>query len=291
VFRQAPGHQLVEPLTGFVLFDNELHETVFYEGMALPLESKSALVTGASKGVGKGIALELARCGCAVAVNYHSDAAGADATVAEIRAMGREAFAVQANVGVADEVDRMFAEVAGRFERLDILVNNAGTQVWKPLLELSEDEWDRVIDTNLKGCFLCTQRAARRMKEQGGGRIVNIGSGCNKAPFPNLVSYTASKGGIEMFTKVAAMELGRHHITVNCVAPGAIEIERTKLEATDYASTWGSRTPLGRVGIPLDVARAVVFFAGEAGAFVTAQTLWVDGGLFSHPNWPYPVGP
>jgi NAD(P)-dependent dehydrogenase (short-subunit alcohol dehydrogenase family) len=259
--------------------------------MSLPLESKTALVTGASKGVGKGIALELARSGCAVAVNYHSDRDGADATVAEIQAMGRDAFPVQANVGLAADVDRMFAEVAERFPRLDILVNNAGTQVWKPLLDLTEDEWDRVIDTNLKGCFLCTQRAARQMKDHGGGRIVNIGSGCNKAPFPNLVSYTASKGGIDMFTKVAAMELGRHGITVNCVAPGAIEIERTKLEAADYAETWGTRTPLGRVGIPLDVARAVVFFASPLGDFVTAQTLWVDGGLFTHPNWPYPVAP
>ena len=255
------------------------------------LESKTALVTGASKGVGKGIALELARDGCAVAVNYHSDRAGADATVAEIQAMGRDAFPVQANVAIAAEVDRMFEEVAVRFRRLDILVNNAGTQVWKPLLELEEEEWDRVIDTNLKGTFLCTQRAARRMKANGGGRIVNIGSGCNKAPFPNLVSYTASKGGMEMFTKVAAMELGRHNITVNCVAPGAIEIERTKLEAADYASTWAGRTPLGRVGNPLDVARAVVFFASGLGDFVTGQTVWVDGGLFTHPNWPYPVAP
>jgi NAD(P)-dependent dehydrogenase (short-subunit alcohol dehydrogenase family) len=259
--------------------------------MSLPLESKSALVTGASKGVGKGIALELARGGWDIAINYHSDRAGAEATAAEIAAMGRVAFPVQANVGNAADVDRMFEEVAGRLPRLDLLVNNSGTQVWKPLLDLTEEEWDRVIDTNLKGCFLCTQRAARRMKEQGGGRIVNIGSGCNKAPFPNLVSYTASKGGIEMFTKVAAMELGRHGITVNCVAPGAIEIERTKLEADDYASTWAGLTPLGRVGAPLDVARAVVFFAGENGAFVTGQTLWVDGGLFTHPNWPYPVGP
>lgn len=259
--------------------------------MALLLESKTALVTGASKGVGKGIALELARCGCAVAVNYNSDREGADATVAEIQGMGRDAFAVQGNVGVAADVDRMFAEAGERLPRLDILVNNAGQQVWKPLLELSEDEWDRVIDTNLKGTFLCTQRAARRMKEHGGGRIINIGSGCNKAPFPNLVSYTASKGGMEMFTKVAAMELGRHNITVNCVAPGAIEIERTKLEASDYAATWAVRTPLGRVGIPLDVARAVVFFASELGNFVTAQTVWVDGGLFTHPNWPYPVAP
>jgi NAD(P)-dependent dehydrogenase (short-subunit alcohol dehydrogenase family) len=258
--------------------------------MSLPLESKTALVTGASKGVGKGIALEMARCGCDVAVNYHADRAGADATVAEIAAMGRTAFAVGADVGRAADADRMFEEVAARFPRLDVLVNNSGTQVWKGLLDLTEEDWDRVIDTNLKGCFLCTQRAARRMKEQGGGRIVNIGSGCNKVPFPNLASYTASKGGIEMFTKVAAMELGPHGITVNCVAPGAIEIERTKLETGDYAKTWGERTPLGRVGYPLDVARAVVFFASVAGDFVTGQTLWVDGGLFTHPNWPYAAG-
>src|SRR6516165_1609445 len=139
--------------------------------MGLPLEGKIALVTGASKGVGKGIALELARRGCDVAVNYHSDRAGAAATAAEIAAMGCASFAVQADVGSAAEVDRMFSEVLERFARLDILINNAGTQVWKPLLELEEHEWDRVIDTNLKGCFLCTQRAARHMRQAGGGRI------------------------------------------------------------------------------------------------------------------------
>jgi len=254
------------------------------------LQLKTALVTGASKGVGKGIALELARLGCDVAVNYHSDRAGAEATVSEISAMGRMAFPVQADVGNSNEVAAMFEQVLARFPRLHLLVNNSGTQVWKPLLELEESEWDRVIDTNLKGCFLCTQQAGRHMKQQGGGRIVNIGSGCNKVPFPNLVSYTASKGGIEMFTKVAAMELGKHNITVNCVAPGAIEIERTKLETGDYAGTWASLTPLARVGQPLDVARAVAFFAAELGDFVTGQTLWVDGGAFTHPNWPYPVG-
>jgi NAD(P)-dependent dehydrogenase (short-subunit alcohol dehydrogenase family) len=255
--------------------------------MPLPLESKTALVTGASKGVGKGIALELARSGCDVAVNYNTDAAGADATVAEIRTMGRRAFSVQANVGLSADADRMFAAVLKEFPRLDVLVNNAGVQTWKPLLELEEREWDRVIDTNLKGCFLCTQRAARNMKDHGGGRIVNIGSGCNKIPFPRLVDYTASKGGIEMFTKVAAVELGRYGITVNCVAPGAVEIERTKQEAGDYAGTWARLTPLGRVGEPVDVARAVVFFASESGSFVTGQTIWVDGGLFTHPIWPY----
>lgn len=250
-------------------------------------ESKSVLVTGSSKGVGKGIALELARQGWDVAVNYQADAQGAEATVAEIQAMGRQAMAVQANVGVAAEVDRMFGAVLERFPNLRALVNNAGVQTWKPLLELEEAEWDRVIDTNLKGCFLCTQRAGRHMKDHGGGRIVNIGSGCNKVPFPNLVNYTASKGGIEMFTKSAAVELGKFGITVNCVAPGAIEIERTRHEAGDYAATWSAVTPLGRVGKPLDVARAVAFLAGEAADFITGQTIWVDGGLFTHPNWPY----
>ena len=257
--------------------------------MAISLESKTALVTGASKGVGKGIALELARCGCDVAVNYHSDRAGAEVVASEIAAMGRRAFAVQANVGSASEVTRMFDEILKQFSRLDILVNNAGTQVWKGLLDLTEDEWDRVIDTNLKGCFLCTQRAGRHMKDAGGGRIINIGSGCNRAAFPNLVSYTASKGGIEMFTKVSALELGRYQIAVNCVAPGAIEIERTKQETGDYAGTWAALTPLHRVGQPLDIGRAVTFFAAQESDFITGQTIWVDGGLFTHPIWPYPV--
>ncbi len=251
------------------------------------LDGKKALVTGASKGVGKGIALALARAGCDVAVNYNSDAAGAAAVVEEIVAMGRAAFAVPANVGLSAEVDRMFAEVLARFSTLDILVNNAGVQTWKPLLELEEREWDRVLNTNLKGTFLCTQRAARHMKEHGGGRIINIGSGSNKCPFPNLVDYTASKGGIEMFTRVAAVELGRYGITVNCAAPGAIEIERTKLETGDYASTWAGLTPLGRIGTPADVGDVVVFLAGDAARFVTGQTIWIDGGLFTRPAWPY----
>lgn len=252
------------------------------------LNGKYALVTGASKGVGKGIALELARAGCSVAINYNSDKAGAEETAAEVRGLGGEAVIVQANVGVAADVDRMFAEVLAVFPHIDILVNNAGVQTWKTLIELTEAEWDRVIDTNLKGCFLCTQRAAWHMKDRAtGGRIINIGSGCNKIAFPNLVDYTASKGGIEMLTKVSAAELGQYRITVNCVAPGAVEIERTKLEAGDYASTWAKVTPLGRVGVPADVGKAVVFFCGDQSDFVTGQTLWVDGGLFTKPHWPY----
>ena len=257
--------------------------------MSKTLEGRTALVTGASKGVGRGIALELAREGCRVAVNFNTDAEGAEGTVAEIRKSGGSAFAVQANVGVSAETDRMFAALLSEFGKLDILVNNAGVQTWASLLDLTEAEWDRVIDTNLKGCFLCTQRAARNMKDGGGGSIVNIGSGCNKIAFPSLVDYTASKGGIEQFTKVSAVELGKYKIRVNCVAPGAVEIERTKSTEAggDYGGTWSKLTPLGRVGQPVDVARAVTFFASDASEFVTGQTLWVDGGLFTKPAWPY----
>jgi NAD(P)-dependent dehydrogenase (short-subunit alcohol dehydrogenase family) len=255
--------------------------------MEIDLTGKTALITGASKGIGKGIALELARAGCDVAVNYRSDRKGAEATIAEIEALGRRAFALYADVGVSAEVAAMFDEVFRRFDRLHIHVNNAGVQTFKPLLDLEEADWDRVIDTNLKGCFLCTQRAARHMKERGGGRIVNIGSGCNKVPFPKLADYTASKGGIEMFTKVAAVELGPYGITVNCVAPGAIEIERTMQEAGDYAGTWAKLTPAGRVGTTGDIAQLVAFLVSGAASFITGQTICADGGLFTRPQWPY----
>jgi NAD(P)-dependent dehydrogenase (short-subunit alcohol dehydrogenase family) len=251
------------------------------------LQAKTALVTGASKGIGRGIALELARRGCDVAVNYNSDEPGARQTVVEIEKLGRRAIAVRAHVGRASEVDAMFEQVLAAFGRLSILVNNAGVQTWKPLLDLEEAEWDHVIGTNLKGNFLCTQRAGRHMKDQHGGRVINIGSGCNKVAFPNLVSYTASKGGIEMFTKVAAVELGPYGITVNCVAPGAIEIERTKTEAADYAGTWGPLAAVKRIGYPSDVASAVCFLASDEAEFITGQTLYVDGGLFTRGPWPY----
>ncbi|MBM3783006.1 MAG: SDR family oxidoreductase [Acidobacteria bacterium] len=255
--------------------------------MSKELHGKVALVTGASKGVGKGIALQLARHGASVIVNYNTDAKGAEATAQEIRALGAAASIVQAQVAQAAAVEAMFAQVDRDYGRLDILVNNAGIQTWKQLLDLSETEWDNVLDVNLKGCFLCTQQAARRMKDSGGGRIVNIGSGCNKIAFPRLVNYTASKGGMEQFTKVSAVELGKYGIRVNCVAPGAVEIERTKEEAGDYAGTWAAATPLGRVGSPADIGRAVFFFCSELSDFVTGQTLYVDGGLFARPHWPY----
>ncbi|HEY6244001.1 MAG TPA: SDR family NAD(P)-dependent oxidoreductase [Pyrinomonadaceae bacterium] len=251
------------------------------------LDGQTALVTGADRGIGKGIALELARAGCRVAVNYYSDGDLAGRTVREITATGGEAFSVKADVSSSSEVEKMFDQVLKRFDQLHILVNNAGIQTWEPLLEVSEFDWDRVIDTNLKGTFLCTQYAAKHMKEYGGGAIVNVGSGCNKLAFPRLVAYTASKGGIEMFTKAAAVELGPYGIRVNCVAPGAIEVERTKLENPNYADTWGKITPLGRVGTPSDVGTAVVFLVSKEASFVSGQTIWVDGALFTQARWPY----
>ena len=248
------------------------------------LSGRVAIVTGGGRGIGREIALELARAGADVAVNYHDEPEGARATAAEIETLGVRGMAVAADVGDAAAVHRMMEEVAANLGSLDILVNNAGVQTWTPFLDVTEAEWDLVIRTNLKGCFLCTQTAARVMPR--GGVIVNIGSGCNKVPFPGLVAYTASKGGIEMLTKVAAVELAPRKIRVNCVAPGAVEVERTRLEVADYAGTWGAVTPLGRVGRPEDVARTVRFLASDDSAFITGQTIWVDGGLFTQPPWP-----
>lgn len=215
-----------------------------------------------------------------LAVNYNSNTEGADETAQAIRDQGQKAWVLQANVGVGAEVRAMFAEVQAQAGQLNLLVNNAGVQTWAPLLELKEEDWDRTINTNLKGTFLCTQQAGLMMKDRG-GRIVNIGSGSNKVPFPNLVDYSASKGGIDNLTRVAAVELGPYGITVNCVAPGAIEIERTKLEDPDYAGAWGSITPMRRVGQVGDVVRAVAFLAHGASDFISGQTLYVDGGLFA----------
>jgi len=259
-------------------------------------QRQTALVTGASRGIGKEIALELARNGYRVAVNYYNDPAQlADATVAEIRAVqapvqdgvSREILAIEADIRSSSQVTAMFDRVIGAFGRLDLLVNNAGVQTWKPLLEVTEEEWDLVVDTNLKGCFLCTQQAAKHMKEHGGGSIVNLGSGCNKLAFPSLVAYTASKGGIEMFTKEAAVELGAYGIRVNCIAPGSIESERTRAEDPDYAGTWSKLTPLGRVGTAADIAPTVVFLASKGASFISGQTIWIDGALFTKAQWPY----
>jgi 3-oxoacyl-[acyl-carrier protein] reductase len=251
-------------------------------------QGPAALVTGASRGIGKEIALELSRQGYRVAVNFFGDpAAMVEATVAEIRARQPESFAIEADIRSSAQVTMMFERVIATFGRLDLLVNNAGVQTWKPLLDVTEEEWDLVVDTNLKGCFLCTQQAARHMKDHGGGSIVNLGSGCNKLAFPSLVAYTASKGGIEMFTKEAAVELGRYGIRVNCIAPGSIESERTRAEDPDYAGTWAKLTPMGRVGTAADIAPIVAFLASPGASFISGQTIGIDGALFTQAQWPY----
>jgi NAD(P)-dependent dehydrogenase (short-subunit alcohol dehydrogenase family) len=207
----------------------------------------------------------------------------------QIEAFWQRAWCASCDAGVRADVDRFYESLVCELGRApDLLVNNAGVQTWSPLLELDEASWDRVIQTNLKGCFLNLQKVATLMiRDRHRGAIVNIGSGCNKVPFPNLIDYTASKGGIDQLTKAAAIELGPHGITVNCVAPGAIENERTRLESPDYAGTWARITPMRRVGQASDVAHAVLFFADEKSDFITGQTLYVDGGAFTTPNWPY----
>src|SRR5437764_5512754 len=250
--------------------------------------TRTALVTGASRGIGKEIALELARNGYRVSVNYFNDPAPmVDAAMAEIRALQPASIGIQADVRSSAQVTAMFQKVISEFGHLDLLVNNAGVQTWKPLLDVTEEEWDLVIDTNLKGCFLCTQQAARRMKDHGGGSIVNLGSGCNKLAFPSLVAYTASKGGIEMFTKEAAVELGQYGIRVNCIAPGSIESERTRQEDPDYAGTWSKLTPLGRPGTWGEIPPTLLFRASPGASFITGQTIWIDGALFTKAQWPY----
>lgn len=249
-----------------------------------------AIVTGGSTGIGRHLVQHLAAAGYVVGFSHVGDSAVAAELADELIGEGHNVQAFARDAGNKAEVEAFLAEATqwhGKVPRL--LVNNAGIQTWGPLLDLSEEDWDCVIRTNLKGCFLHTQVAGRMMADGGsGGTIVNIGSGCNKLAFPNLVSYTASKGGIEQFTKSAAIELGRFGITVNCVAPGAIATDRTFQETPDYETSWAPLTPLGRVGTPADIAGVVQFFDTPAARFVTGQTIWVDGGLFTRAAWAYP---
>lgn len=253
-------------------------------------KNKLAVITGGTTGIGRGIALRLAGAGWKIAVNnLERERESALALGAEVQALGQSFYFAPCDVGDSADVDRFYRGVMEHFQQApQLLVNNAGVQTWAPLLELREEDWDRVIRTNLKGNFLNTQRAAQLMVAAGiDGAIVNIGSGCNKLAFPNLVDYAASKGGIEMLTKSAAIELGKYGIRVNCVAPGGVLIERTEKEAPDYASAWSAITPLGRVGVADDIADAVLFLADQQSSYISGQTLWVDGGAFSKANWPY----
>jgi NAD(P)-dependent dehydrogenase (short-subunit alcohol dehydrogenase family) len=246
-----------------------------------------ALVTGASSGIGRAISVGLAEAGWNIFINHFRDEAGAEQTSELVVRAGRSAIALGADVGSSAEVSAMFEAVERQGEGLDVLVNNAGVQTWASFLELTEKDFDRTIATNLKGTFLCTQQAARIMLKAKRGSIVNLGSGATRIPFPKLVDYCASKGGIEMLTRSAATEFGPDGVRVNCVAPGAIENERTKAENPEYAKTWSALTPLRRCGTQADVANTVVYLCSEQASFVTGQTLFVDGGLWTRNQWPY----
>jgi len=252
-----------------------------------------AIVTAGVSAIGRSMVLALAGAGQDVAFTHLGEGAVARALVEEVAALGRRARGWDSDAGDAVAVlalHREASEWAGAVP--DLLVNNAGIQTWASLLDLRVEQWDAVMRTNLRGCFLNTQAFATAAIAAGqGGAIVNLGSGCNKLAFPRLVDYTASKGGIEQFTKVSAVELGPYGIRVNCLAPGAIATERTAAEAGDYAATWARVTPLRRVGLPEDLCGPLLFLTSEAARFVTGQTLTVDGGAFSQANWPYEVSP
>lgn len=252
-------------------------------------DKKLAVVTGGSAGIGREIALQLAADGWDIAINNLREDAQVESLINACGKLGRDCFFSPCDVGSKAEVQEFYLTVEQRFGTApSLIVNNAGVQTWAPLLELQECDWDKVIRTNLKGSFLNIQLGARMMvAHEVKGSIVNIGSGCNKLAFPNLVDYAASKGGIEMLTKSAAVELGPFGIRVNCVAPGGILIDRTREESPDYEKVWSKVAPLGRVGMPADIANAVAYLADPRASFVTGQTLWVDGGVFSKANWPY----
>lgn len=245
------------------------------------LSGKKALVTGGSRGIGRGIALALATQGADVAVNYHSNREEAEKTTAKIKSLGREAFAVQADVSEPAAVTAMFAEVKKRWKKLDILVNNAGILQFKPFDQIEVKDWERMLNTNLRGQFLCAQEAVKLMDK--GGRIVNlasISSGGVGVAYPMIAHYTASKGGVVGMTEALALELGPKGINVNAIAPGAIDTDMTKGSMTDekVKTAMVSQIPKGRIGQPKDIGAAAAFLASDEADYVTGTVLYVDGG-------------
>ncbi len=249
--------------------------------------SAPVIVTGAQQGIGLVIAQAFAMTGRSVVIADINTAADGEALRRQW-ACDSDVLTTRCDITDEESVESMLDHVQSEFgTAADTLVNNAATQVWGPFLEASIDDIERVIRTNLVGTMLMTQRFARRRVSAGGaGVVVNLGSGCNTIAFPQLASYVASKGGIETFTKSAALELGAHGIRVNCIAPGSIETERTRAETAGYAERWSALTPLGRVGVPEDVAKATLALCSDELDFVSGQTVGVDGGLFSRAVWP-----
>ncbi len=246
----------------------------------MKLKGKVALVTGGSRSIGQAIAFGLAREGADVAVNYVSHAEAAQAAVREIEALGRRGLAVKADVANGTAVQAMVEEVERRLGPIDVLVSNAGVQKRVFFLELEETDWDRILQTNLKGCYLVGQAVARRMKEQKYGKIVNVSSEAAGFPAPRMSAYCVSKAGIAMLTKCMALELAEYGIRVNALAPGLTrtDINRRDLEDEAFYRARVARIPLGRVMSPEDLVPAAIFLSTPDSDHMTGQTLQVDGG-------------
>ncbi len=244
------------------------------------LLDKVVIVTGASQGIGRGLALGLAKEGADIVVNYKTHRQAAEEVEAAIVELGRRAISIRADVCRCDEIDAMVKKAIKEFGRIDVLVNNAGVIGAKPMMEMKEEHWDDVVNTNLKGVFFCSQRVAREMIKGGkGGKIINNSSVWSWAACPGLAAYCSAKGGMTLLTKVMALELAPHKINVNAVGPGAIEVGKLVQADKNFVETWASYVPWGRSGTPQDIVGPVVFLASKDSEYVTGQTFYVDGGM------------
>ena len=246
--------------------------------MSKTLNGKVALVTGASRGIGRAIAERLSRDGAAVAVNYASNAGEAQKVVAQIEVAGGKAFAIQADVGRVPEVVRLFDATIARFGQLDILVNNAGIMPVNPVSAVTEAEFDRIFAVNVKGTFFSCQQAATRLSE--GGRIINLSSSTTARVMPNYGAYVATKGAVEQLTRSLARELGPRRITVNVISPGPTETELfTSGKTPEQIRQFAQMAAFGRLGQPMEIAEVIAFLAGDAAGWVTGQNIRVNGGI------------
>ena len=245
------------------------------------LEGKVAIVTGSDRGIGRGIAFSLAKEGCKVVVNSHEKNKNGEEVVSEIKKSGSDGIFVVADVSKESDVKNLVKKAADKFGKVDILVNNAGILVFGTVDTLTEKEWDRQLDVNLKGVFLCTKYALQQMIKQGkGGRIINISSIAGLVGFPGISAYCASKGGVTELTREVALDVAKYGITVNAIDPGVIATDMTKGMLDDPATkkSFMESTPVGRVGQPEDIGNAAVFLAMDESSFVTGHNLVVDGG-------------
>jgi 3-oxoacyl-[acyl-carrier protein] reductase len=248
--------------------------------MPFDLSNKKAVVTGASRGIGRGIAIKLAECGCDVIVNYEKNEAGAKEVVEHIRKLDRESHAIQADVSNEDEVAGFYDDALYAFKHIDILVNNAGIHQHLKHWELPKSDWDRVIDVNLTGAFLCTKAFSPQMKKSNGGKIVNISSVIAFMGTDHEVHYAASKAGLVGLTKSLALELAPFKINVNAIAPGYIKTDMTAFNSEEEENHYISMIPLGLLGEPEDIANAAAFLCSKDAAYITGEVIHVNGGLY-----------